>query len=173
MFHSWQDAKGDLLKLRYIAQLEYPELEDSHEERWRAACRWSVGRKAPCLVHCTRCKPPIAQAFQSPYGTLVAVRLRNSDVDGYCSVNGRRLPLDVVASSGLLAPPPATFVPEPLDWVTDVLPYPAPIPQPTTMRARCSHGVHVIVLHDLRQLLGAAILAHRTGRIRSTPTHSR
>jgi len=137
-------------------------------------------------VHCSHQKGPIAQAHQTPVGILVAFLLRPSDLSGYAGINGRRIPSDIAMSGWPAAPQPGEdpelptrpataadidaflsapdqFVPEELEWCTDVLPWPTPLPQPATLPARCRREVHDV---DVRPLLELALTAPPNSEVR-------
>jgi len=161
-----EGADGDLMRMRQAADQFRPEVAKVIDRLTEQACAWSLGREPLGLVNTTCCETLIVTAGQTPFGTLVLNQVRDSDIDGYIVRDGRRIPVGI--SGPMLGHSPRGFVREPLRWAGVVLPWPAPLPQPRTVRARCRHGGHVVNLSELRQVLATAVISGKPKRMRST-----
>ena len=155
---AWVAADGDIFLIATAAARFHPELTAASERAWREAREWLGDRHPDLVVNATCCRWSLMKAAHTPAGTIVGFRVRKYDLAGRRSVNGRVLP----------ATGSYDFVPDPLVWACEVLPFPPPVPQPRTVRARCPHGVHVIDLSEAVRELTVAIRTARPRRMRST-----
>lgn len=151
-----EGADGDLMRMRQAGDTFHDELYDDIKARFAEAIRWADANRPPrAVVNAVCCGKAITRAMQTPAGTVLLFRLRRSDVDGRYVSNGRTLPLVGRLADVMRQAPPA-FVDDPLIWVGEALPWPAPLPAPRTLRARCPHNVYAVDLTALADLLTTA-----------------
>ena len=149
-----EGADGDLMRMRQAAARFHDELDDEIEARFAEAIGWADANRPPrAVVNVTCCGKTITRAMRTPAGTVLLFRLRRGDVDGRYVSNGRLRPgrmVDVLRQSQ------PGFVDDPLIWVGEALPWPAPLPAPRTLRARCPHNAYAVDLTALADLLTTA-----------------
>ena len=166
-----EGADGDLVRMRQAAERFHAELDDEIDARFAEAIGWADANRPPgAVVNPTCCSKTITRAMQTPAGTVLLFQLRRGDVDGRYVSNGRLRP---VPMSGILGKSQPGFVEDPLIWVGEALPWPAPLPAPRTLRARCKHGGHVVDLTALAALLVKAVRAGAEQRMRLPPPGTR
>ena len=158
----------DLIWLRQEMERTNPDVTKALDARMATAAAWTRGKPPALTVRCD-CGAKLLMASRTPAGiAFLTFFVRDSDIDGYVEVNSRRLPAAAVPDDywaswtkpghldlarALQASP---FHREQLVLAGDVLPWPASVPQPKTILARCPGGEHHLAVADVLTWLDEA-----------------